>query len=422
MNDVIVVNRLGKQFKRFHPERPKTLEQTFIKGFRLRKPVGHFWALREVSFSVARGQMLGVIGKNGSGKSTLLRLIGGVGRPDEGTVKINGRIGALLELGTGFHPDLTGRENIFLQGVISGLNRREVRQRFDEIVAFAEIEDFIDNPVRTYSSGMRMRLAFAVAVHTDPEILLIDEVLAVGDLGFRRKCLDRIAKFRKEGKTIILVSHDTSQIKLLCDEALWLEAGQVAAHGKTEKVIRSYIAEAKAETQQQTRAARRHDDSTNGKILYEKNRAGAKALEIIDLRLLNADGTTITTLSTGEPLNIEIDYVASHPVEAPIFGIGIYRDDHQLCFRTNTAAKGLALPTLEGPGRLTLHLERLDLVGGHYFVNVGAYEQQWAHTYDFHWNVHQLLIRPAAGDKKGILCPPHQWEVSEALALQVVER
>jgi lipopolysaccharide transport system ATP-binding protein len=383
--------------------------------------VGQFWALREVSFSVARGQMLGVIGKNGSGKSTLLRIIGGVGRPDEGTVETNGRIGALLELGTGFHPDLTGRENVFLQGVISGLTRREVRQRFDEIVAFAEIEDFIDNPVRTYSSGMRMRLAFAVAVHTDPDILLIDEVLAVGDLAFRRKCLDRIDGFRREGRTIVLVSHDTSQVKKLCDEALWLHAGKVVAHGKPEKVIRSYVAEANSETQQQTKTARLHDDSTNGGIQYEKNRMGLKELEIIGVRLLSADGTTITTLERGEPLSIEIDYVASHPIEAPIFGIGIYRDDHQLCFRTNTAAKGLVLSTIQGPGRLTLHLDRLDLVGGQYFVNVGAYEQKWTHTYDYHWNVHKLLIHPSAGDKKGILCPPHYWEVSDALALQVVE-
>ncbi len=187
MRGTVVVQGLGKQFRRYHRDRPVTLKEAVVRGLRQMKPVEQFWALREVSCSVAAGRTIGVIGNNGAGKSTLLRLIGGVGRPDEGSVQVHGRIGALLDLGVGFHPDLTGRENVFVSGVIAGLTRHEVAQRFDSIVAFAELQQSIDSPLRTYSSGMQMRLAFAVAIHTEPEILLIDEVLAVGDLAFQRK-------------------------------------------------------------------------------------------------------------------------------------------------------------------------------------------------------------------------------------------
>jgi len=231
MRGTVVVQGLGKQFRRYHRDRPVTLKEAVVRGLRQMKPVEQFWALREVSCSVAAGRTLGMIGNNGAGKSTLLRLIGGVGRPDEGSVQVHGRIGALLDLGLGFHPDLTGRENVFVSGVIAGLTRHEVAQRFDSIVAFAELQQSIDSPLRTYSSGMQMRLAFAVAIHTEPEILLIDEVLAVGDLAFQRKCLQRIARFKAEGCTILLVSHDATLIQQLCDEVLWLRGGRLVAHG-----------------------------------------------------------------------------------------------------------------------------------------------------------------------------------------------
>src|SRR5438874_8286664 len=189
MRGTVVVQGLGKQFRRYHRDRPVTLKEAVVRGLRQMKPVEQFWALRELSCSVAAGRTIGVIGGNGAGKSTLLRLIGGVGRPDEGALTVKGRIDALLDLGAGFHPDLTGRENVFISGVINGLTRREVSQQFDSIVAFAELEEFIDSPMRTYSTGMQMRLAFSVATHTHPKVLLIDEVLAVGDLAFQHKCL-----------------------------------------------------------------------------------------------------------------------------------------------------------------------------------------------------------------------------------------
>jgi lipopolysaccharide transport system ATP-binding protein len=200
-----------------------------------------FWALRDVSFEVGSGRALGVIGSNGSGKSTLLRLLGGVGKPDGGSIAVNGRIGALLDFGAGFNPDLTGRENVIVGGVISGLTRKEVLQRLDTIVAFAELESFIDNPLRTYSSGMQMRLGFAVAIHTEADILLIDEVLSVGDHSFQRKCLERIARFKAEGCTIVLVTHDSKMVREFCDDALWLNRGRVMVRGQPDMVVARYL-------------------------------------------------------------------------------------------------------------------------------------------------------------------------------------
>jgi len=242
----VMVEGLGKQFRRYHQDRPWTLQEVFQRGFRGLKPAEYFWALRQISFAIAPGRMVGVIGRNGAGKSTLLRLLGSVGRPDEGRVTVHGRIDALLDLGAGFHPDLTGRENVFISGVINGLTRREVSREFDSIVTFSELEDFIDSPLRTYSTGMPMRLAFAVATHTYPEVLLIDEILGVGDIAFQRKCLERIAHFKAEGCTIVLVSHDIGFVAKMCDEALWLHGGRVLLYGPANEFASWYIADAES--------------------------------------------------------------------------------------------------------------------------------------------------------------------------------
>jgi lipopolysaccharide transport system ATP-binding protein len=244
MDYAVVVENLSKRYYLYHGDRPWTLHETLVKGFHRLQPREQFWALRDVSFNIQPGRVLGVIGSNGSGKSTLLRLIGGVGRADAGYIKVNQRIAGLLDLGTGFHPDLTGRENVFVNGVISGLTRREVAQRFDSIVDFAELESFIDNPIRTYSTGMQMRLGFAIAIHARPELLLIDEILSVGDHSFQHKCLDRITQFKNEGCTILIVSHDTGQIAEFCDEAIWLNSGHLAASGQARDVVAKYLGEA----------------------------------------------------------------------------------------------------------------------------------------------------------------------------------
>jgi lipopolysaccharide transport system ATP-binding protein len=411
MTDAITVRNLSRRFRRYHADRPNTLKEALLRGLRRLGPAEYFWALRDISFNIAPGRMLGVIGPNGAGKSTLLRLVGGVGRPDMGSVAVNGRISALLDLGAGFHPDLTGRENVYINGVIAGLTRKEVTRRFDSIVDFAELERFIDSPLRTYSTGMQMRLGFAVAAHTDPEILLIDEILAVGDLAFQRKCLDRIAQFRELGCTIVLVSHDASSIQKLCDEALWLRQGQLVAYGPADVVVNQYVAEMSAETQRRTPKARPVIRTSAGtELRVNENRFGSLEMEIVSVNLLDAMGTPVKELNSGDPLRIAIAYRAPDPIPEPIFGITISREDGTICYDTSTAAAGLHTPTIHGPGQITFEIDRLDLIGEQYYVDVGVYEREWAYAYDYHWHVYPLLIRATRGEK-GILRPPHRWQV-----------
>lgn len=413
MTDAIVVSNLGKRFRRYNPHRPRTLQEAVLGGLRRLKPGDYFWGLRHVSFKVAAGSAIGVIGQNGAGKSTLLRLIGGVGRPEEGRVEVQGRIGALLDLGASFHPDLTGRENVFVSGVIGGLTRREVEQRFEAIVAFAELEAFIDNPLRTYSTGMQMRLAFSVAAHIEPDILLIDEVLAVGDLAFQRKCLERIARFKARGCTILLVSHDAQLVRELCDEAIWLREGESAAHGAADVVVGQYVAAMRAETKRRTPGQGRAVRTAAGtELRINENRFGSLEMAITGVRLLDPDGQPVTEIDSGDPLRVEIGYHAPAPIEAPIFGVTISREDGLVCFDGHTSSSRLTLPRIQGPGQIALQLERLDLNGGAYFVDVGVYRPDWAYAFDYHWHVYPLLVRQT-GNPKGVLHPPHRWDVGE---------
>jgi len=355
--------------------------------------------------------MVGIIGPNGAGKSTLLRLIGGIERPDEGQVVVQGRIDALLDLGAGFHPDLTGRENVFINGVIAGLTRQEIAERFDSIVDFAELREFIDSPLRTYSTGMHVRLGFAVAAHLEPEILLIDEVLAVGDLAFQRKCLGRIAQFKAEGCTIVLVSHDLSAVRQLCDEALWLRRGKVAAYGPAELVADQYMAEVSAETRRRTPAAVPVEHTRSGtELRINENRLGSLEMQIVDVHLVDQEGRLANELDSGESLSVQLEYLAPEPISEPIFVVTIRREDGLVCYDTSTEAAGLRLPAVHGAGHIAFHVERLDLIGGQYHIDVGVFERQWAYAYDYHWHVYPLTVRPT-GAEKGIVCPPHSWAV-----------
>jgi lipopolysaccharide transport system ATP-binding protein len=410
---MIIVQGLAKQFRRYHADRPRTLKEVLTHGFHGLKPVERFWALREVSFRVDSGQMLGVIGSNGAGKSTLLRLIGGVGRPDQGSVQVNGRIGALLDLGVGFHPELSGRENVFIGGVVAGLTRREVAQRFESIIAFAELQPFIESPLRTYSTGMQMRLAFAIAVHTSPDVLLIDEVLAVGDVSFQRKCLDRIAQFKAAGCAIILISHETTLIQELCDQALWLRGGRIVAHGSPDMVVEQYLDDQGAETRRRTPAQGPTLRTRMGaELRVNENRFGSLEMGITDVCFFDRKGRAITGLHHGEALQIDIEYVAPQPIRAPIFGVTISREDGLICCDTSTASAGLLLPTAQGQGRISLMIERLDLEGGQYYADVGIYEAEWTYAYDYHWHVYPLFIQAPTGHQ-GILHPPYRWAIDD---------
>ncbi len=412
MAKVITVRGLGKEYRRYHSNRPITLQEAVVRaGVRRMASVEKFWAVRGVSFEAHQGQMIGMIGRNGAGKSTLLRLIGGVGSPDEGSVNVTGRIGALLDLGIGFHPDLTGRENVFVAGVIAGLTRREVAQRLEAIVDFAELEEAIDSPLRTYSSGMTLRLAFSVAVHTDPDVLLIDEVLAVGDVSFQQKCLQKIANFKSQGGTVLLVSHDIELVRRLCNEVLWLDAGKVVAQGSPEVVVGQYVAEMAQETIRRTpRSAHVLHTPAGLELRVNENRFGSQEIEIVAVRLLDDRRLPVETLDSGEALRVEIDYLAREAVPTPHFGVTITRDDGLVCY-DSTGRGGVGLASKWG--QIALVIERLDLNEGRYFVDVGVYSHDWAWAYDYHWHAYPLLIQ-ADGTGKGVLYTRHHWETEGA--------
>ncbi len=366
------------------------------------------WALRGVSFEVAAGEMLGIVGANGAGKSTLLRLLGGIGKPTTGSVEIHGRIGALLELGGGFQGDLTGRENAILAAVVAGLLKREAIERLPEIIRFAELEDFIDVPVRTYSTGMTMRLAFAVAVHTDPEVMLVDEYLSVGDLAFQAKCAARIAELRGRGCAIMLVSHGMDQVRELCDRALWLRHGEVVACDSARAVAASYEQEMREESLRRTPAAPARTTDTGTELRPRKNRFGSLEMEITGVVLRPGP-----TLTTGGTLGVEIGYHAENSLPAPVFAVSISRPDGTVCLDTNTLSARVAVAQVKGSGTIRLVIDRLDLVPGPYFVDVGVFESNWSHAYDYHWHVYQLTVEGGSAHK-GILAPPCRWSLAEA--------
>ncbi|MGQ9503164.1 MAG: ABC transporter ATP-binding protein, partial [Anaerolineae bacterium] len=314
-----------------------------------------FWALSDVSFEVKRGEMVALVGPNGAGKSTVLKLISRIIDPTSGRIVVNGRVGALLELGTGFHPDLTGRENIFLNGAILGLRREEINRRLDDIIAFAEMERFIDVPVKHYSSGMYVRLGFSVAVHTEPDILLVDEVLAVGDAAFQRRCLERIDQMRANGTTIMFVSHDLNAVRRLCQRAIWLERGCLVADGAPEAVVgeyatHSYVASAAA--------ARR-----------EACRYGTGEVTIEEVRFLDGEGRLRDFFSTGESLIIEMRYQAHKVIERPVFGIAIHRSDGVHVTGPNTQFAQYEIPVIHGEGVVRYTIPFLPLLEGTYYVS-----------------------------------------------------
>src|SRR5712671_902506 len=246
--DVRKVYRRYSRRKQFATLKSALLSRTLVRDLR---PDEAFEALKGVTFDVPAGRSFGIVGRNGSGKSTMLKMIAGIGKPTSGTVRVDGRVSALIELGAGFHPEISGRENVYINGMMLGLSRREIARRFDDIVRFAELDEFIEAPVKTYSSGMYMRLGFAVAINVDPDVLLVDEVLAVGDEGFTHKCLDKFAEFRRHGKTILLVTHSLGLVERFCDEALWLDSGHVRAHGDPRRVIDAYLTDVERSEEKQ---------------------------------------------------------------------------------------------------------------------------------------------------------------------------
>ena len=442
--DVTNASKVYRRYSRRHQF--STLKSALLSRSLIRdlRPDETFAAVREVTFSVPHGRTLGVIGRNGSGKSTLLKLVAGITKPTSGTVVVDGRISALIELGAGFHPEISGRENVFINGIMLGLTKREVARRFDEIVEFAEMEEFIDAPVKTYSSGMYMRLGFAVAIHVDPDVLLVDEVLAVGDEGFTHKCLDKFAEFKRRGKTILLVTHSLGLVERFCDDALWMDAGQLKGMGDPKRIVGAYVTDVEVSEEHQLAAgdAKARDaailvspDEPASAVLPDnpietgegpadmfratEGRWGSREIEITDVQLVGEDGVAGHVFHSGQPLAIHI--ALRSPVENGDFviGIGIFNAEGVCCYGTNTSLEELKAIRILGDAEARFTIDSLDLVEGTYKLDVAIHKLD-GYPYDYHRLLYTFRVKSRTKDV-GIYRPRHQWAFSDSLAFERVE-
>jgi ABC-type polysaccharide/polyol phosphate transport system ATPase subunit len=446
----IEVARVSKIYRRFsHRKQFATLKSALLSRSLIKnlRPDETFTALNDVSLTVPRGRTLGVIGRNGSGKSTLLKLVAGITKPSQGTVKVNGRISALIELGAGFHPEISGRENVFINGIMLGLTKREVARRFDEIVEFAEMKEFIDAPVKNYSSGMYMRLGFAVAIHVDPDVLLVDEVLAVGDEGFTHKCLDKFAEFKRRGKTILLVTHSLGMVERFCDEALWLDAGRIKGSGDPKRIVGAYLtdieqreerelASGDARARESASAASVSPDEPSSAVLPDnpietasapadmfratEGRWGSREVEITDVILAAGNGEAGHVFHSGERMDIRMRLRAPLPVDDFVLGIGIFNAEGVCCYGTNTSVEQLVAQRLSGDAEATFSISSLDLVEGTYKLDVAVHKLD-GYPYDYHRLLYTFRVKSRTKDV-GIYRPRHTWRFAGDMTFTDAER
>ena len=453
MTPAIELADVTKIYRRFSGRQFATLKSALLQRSILRdlSPRETFPALQNVSFTVTPGRTFGVIGRNGSGKSTALKLVAGITKPTTGRVTVRGRVSALIELGAGFHPEISGRENVFINGIMLGLSKRDIAQRFDDIVEFAELERFIDAPVKTYSSGMYMRLGFAVAIHVDPDLLLVDEVLAVGDEAFTHKCLDKFAEFRRRGKTILLVTHSLSVVERFCDEALWLEGGRVSAQGDPKRVVDAYLTaveksedELLAVTTAKAVAAASggtHEgadvavgpgglsadasppagsvagddqDTVQDMFRATEGRWGAREVEISHVDLLDRNGDTSFVFHSGDPMSVRLIVRAQAPVDDFVFGISFFNTDGVCCYGTNTDLEDMSPVRLAGEARVMFDVAALDLVEGTYKLDVAVHKRD-GYPYDYHRLLYTFRVKSRTRDV-GIYRPHHRWSFSGDVA------
>jgi ABC-2 type transport system ATP-binding protein len=395
----IEVTDVSKHFRLYH-EKYTSLKERLIHFGKV--PYEDFWALNDINLTIEEGETVGLLGHNGSGKSTLLKCMAGILQPSTGQIRTRGRVAALLELGAGFHPDLTGRENVFMNATLLGLNEKEIAKKFDEIVAFAELEDFIDNQVKFYSSGMYVRLGFAVAVNMDPDILLVDEVLAVGDENFQRKCLNKVRQFQKEGRTIVFVTHGVDQVRQICNRAVVLDHGlQVidATPGEAIRVFREYLLK-KGGAQEEVDQVAPEIELTHGEAQEAK---ATKTVQITDVQCVRPDtGTkkddTQTYLLPGDPLDINIDYKAGGVVDDVVFGIAVHDVEGRVVFGWNTTMLGVDIAPLVGEGTITFSFPSIPLLDGDYELTVGAHDRDEGVVYDWHDQKYRFeVMNPGRG-------------------------
>jgi ABC-type polysaccharide/polyol phosphate transport system ATPase subunit len=385
--DRITVKNLAKSYMRSHAVQ-KSLKATVLNLFKNSMQKEAFWAVSDVSFAAREGETLGIIGANGAGKSTLLRLIAGTTHPTSGSVSISGRISSLLELGAGFHPDLTGRENIYLNGSILGISKKEINKKFDSIVEFSGLSRFIDSPVKFYSSGMYVRLGFAIAVEVDPDILLMDEVLAVGDEEFRKRSLAKVEDFKAKNKTMLIVSHDLETIKKMCDRVLFLDQGKIIGLGEPSKIVDEY---------------RNFGIYKKGNVTVKEY--GTREIVFEEVILKDKNGMPRQEFAAGEEMRIEMHCRADKAVEAPVFGFSISDSSQATVLGTNTILRSFRVSRFSGSGTITARIQSLNIQRGLYHLSVACHSQDHSVQYHRKDNFLEFRITPLSEEEGTVHMP-----------------
>lgn len=414
-NNAIEVKNLKKKYK-VYLDKGNQLKERIL--FSKRNRYEERWVLNGISFDIKKGEAIGLIGHNGCGKSTTLKLLTRIIYPDEGTIEMQGRVSSLIELGAGFHPDMSGRENIYTNAAIFGLNKKEIDERIDDIIEFSELEEYIDNPVRTYSSGMYMRLAFSVAINVKADILLIDEILAVGDAGFQAKCFNKLQEIKAEGTTIVIVSHSSTQIEQICDRSIWIDKGLIAAEGKPRDINPLYLgrmAEERAEKAKKKDGAaieRKQDEANGGletSLKDNSNRYGNKKAVISKIEVLNSKEEQTYSFKTGEKMSIRVSYKVNEFIANTTFGIGIFRKDGAQCYGTNTLIDRYDGISIDKDGEIEIVINPLNLIQGSYTVDLAIEEDQGLPV-DYWKKAFKFDVYSEIGDV-GIARLEHEWKI-----------
>lgn len=415
MSVVIRFHNVSKRY-RLHHQRVQSLRDAIPNIFgwmvgRSREQAANadFYALKDASFEVKQGEALGVIGPNGAGKTTILKLLAGITAPTQGSLSVEGKVAALIELGAGFHGDLTGRENIYLYGSIMGLRKGEIDQKFDSIVAFAELEPFIDTPVKHYSSGMYARLGFSVAVHVDPDVVLIDEVLAVGDMSFQRKCHQKMEELRRSDRVVVFVSHSLPAVESLCNRTLWLDHGTIRALDDTKEVVTAYVNEVNR---------RQLDRTTVAEGASERN--GSGEVRIMGVHITGVDGKERNSFSIGEDIVVRMSFVTSHKIASPIFGVSVWSDEGLRVCTITTKAENASPESIEGAGTMCCTLKTPNFLPRLYFLRVSVDDvegrlpyDRWDKAASFRIEVPQAALKgnTVVDGSWGIVYVPSVWHL-----------
>lgn len=427
MQYAIEINDVWKKYRIYH-DMAFTLKERVL--FSNRHRYDDLWALKGLTLTIEKGRAVGLIGPNGSGKSTLLKLLTRIIYPDRGSIEINGKVSSLLELGAGFHPDFSGLENIYMNAAIFGMTRKQIDHKLDDIVAFSELGDFIDSPVRTYSSGMYMRLAFAVAINVEPDVLLIDEILAVGDENFQKKCFKKMQEFKEQKCTLVVVSHAMNDIQKVCDEVIWLKEGEPQLIGDTDYVIDQYrnamldspatpmrissesaALASKTHPNAEPSGYKQHDLGGRQEVGVTPNRWGSREAEIYDVEITNQLDQKVTVFDYGEDVVIRYSYRINADIQDVVFGFGIFMLDGTRCYGTNSQIAHADMPSLNQgkEGEVAMRLSHLYLADGEYVVNIAVHSKEGI-AYDYHHRLYGFQIRSGSKDI-GIVRPEVGWKI-----------